>query len=134
MAKTKKIKDNEVDSENEQDEGETETPQMPPAPTTPMSYEEKRLRTRDVLNAQPKVSMMIPLLDKEKEGSTEVVVINGYSYIIKKGERVDVPEAVANILDERFKTLSQLGKTAGVEGQDVRLAAAEARMHEKTEE
>ena len=127
MGRTKKVDE----AEQEQEE---QTPATPAAdltpPTAPMSYEEKRQWTRRNFDAEPKVSVMIPLAHREKEGASEVVVVNGYSYIIQKGMRVEVPKTVADILDERLGIMSTLGKTQGVDGQDVRLEAALERAHQ----
>jgi hypothetical protein len=49
-------------------------------------------RMRDYFAAQKKVAV--------KVSQDEWVQINGYVFIIKKGERVDVPEDVANLLEE----------------------------------
>lgn len=106
---------------------EAEQPTAVEAPKQ-MSYEEKIARTKSQLDKEPKISYIIALGNGEKEGEVEVYTVNGYSYIIKKGERVNIPESIALALDERFRTLANLGKTAGVDGQDVRLEQAEARL------
>jgi hypothetical protein len=49
-------------------------------------------RMRDYFAAQKKVSI--------KTRQDEWVQINGYTFIIKGGERVEVPEDVANLLEE----------------------------------
>ena len=131
MVKKAKDEAEQVDEAVEAEQAE-ETPTAEPAPapapiptpTEPMSWEAKRLRTKAILEAEPKVSYRIPLGFKEKKGATEVVVINGYSFVIKKGVRVEVPQSVALVLDERFDALENLGENAGVDGQDVRLEAA----------
>jgi hypothetical protein len=47
---------------------------------------------RDYFASQPKTSI--------KTRDDEWVQVNGYTFIIKKGERVDVPQDIANILEE----------------------------------
>lgn len=47
---------------------------------------------RDYYAAQPKVSI--------KTREDEWVQVNGYTFIIKKGERVEVPKDIADILEE----------------------------------
>jgi len=58
-----------------------------------------------LLDGQPKVSVRIPKLSKQGRHDPEddiavPVTINGYTFRIKRGERVTVPQAVADILDE----------------------------------
>jgi len=52
-------------------------------------------RMRDYFAAQPKVT--IKCLEDER------VQINGYVFIIKGGERVDVPKDVADLLEQSGK-------------------------------
>lgn len=55
--------------------------------------------------AEPKkVKIRIPLTRYEKDDV--YVAINGKSYLIKRGETVEVPEAVAEVLENREKMLS----------------------------
>lgn len=60
-------------------------------------------KTKAILDSQPKRSIMIPKGAKEPEGASETVQINGYTYIIKKGVYVDVPELVAQIIMDAKK-------------------------------
>lgn len=58
--------------------------------------------TARALAKQPKVSVMIPLMPgipKDKQPD-ETVQVNGYTYLIQRGKRVDVPQTVADILRE----------------------------------
>ena len=55
------------------------------------------------LAKQPRVKILIPLEGKEKMGSTESVILNGYRLNILKGVYVDVPEQVAGIIMESQK-------------------------------
>ena len=52
------------------------------------------------LKAEEKVKIKIPVDQLNKNDDSVPVVINGYIYQIKRGERVEVPEVVANILEE----------------------------------
>jgi hypothetical protein len=49
-------------------------------------------KMRDYYASQPKVSI--------KTREDEWVQVNGYTFIIKAGERVDVPKDIADILEE----------------------------------
>lgn len=53
------------------------------------------------LKAEPKKTVMLPLHD-EKEADV-FVAINGSRYQIKRGEEVEVPESVYNVLMESQK-------------------------------
>ena len=63
-------------------------------PTSAEDRQDKFTETtmRDYFAAQKKVSI--------KTREDEWVQVNGYTFIIKKGERVDVPEDIARMLDE----------------------------------
>jgi len=52
------------------------------------------------LEAQTKVRLIIPLEQGESYGATHPVIINGYRLNIKKGMYVDVPEQVAEMIEE----------------------------------
>ena len=52
------------------------------------------------LKAEEKVKIKIPVDQLNKNDDSVPVVVNGYIYQIKRGERVEVPEVVANILEE----------------------------------
>lgn len=58
---------------------------------------------KETLDKQPKVSFMIPLSEGENEGDYETVCLNGYSMKIKKGEMVELPKQVAEILADSYK-------------------------------
>ena len=58
---------------------------------------------KEVLDKQPKVSFMIPLSEGEEEGAYETICLNGYLMKIKKGEMVELPKQVAEILADSYK-------------------------------
>ncbi len=59
----------------------------------------------EVKAAKPKtVKIKLPLTRYEKEDV--YVAINGKSYLIKRGEEVEVPEGVYEILENREKMLA----------------------------
>lgn len=59
--------------------------------------------TKAILDASPKVQFMIPFDIGEKPGATEIVQINGYPFIIKKGALVTIPKQVADILANKYQ-------------------------------
>lgn len=63
----------------------------------------KAEQMREKLKAEPKVRVMIPLAPGEKSGVTQSVILNGYSLYIRKGEYVEVPQSVAEVLDVKLK-------------------------------
>ena len=65
---------------------------------------------RDKLAAQPTVRMYLPLEGTEKAGQTHPVTINGLRLNVPKGVRVDVPQQVADILDESFNMTQAAGQ------------------------
>lgn len=67
------------------------------SPDKPSAEEERQAlaahnRMRDYYAAQPKVSV--------KPREDQWVQVNDYTFIIKGGERVDVPKDIADILEE----------------------------------
>lgn len=80
----------------------TTEPKAPKAPEHSGGDENmgKAERMKRSLEAQPKVTIMIPLLPGEAEGSNETVILNGYRTNIRKGSYVQVPEQVARVIME----------------------------------
>lgn len=64
------------------------------------------------LDAQPKVKIIIPKGEKEPAGAFETVQLNGYTYQIKKGVYVEVPEQIANIIMDSNKQINDALETA----------------------
>jgi hypothetical protein len=58
------------------------------------------LNTRDLLHAQPKYKIRIRKDGDPKAPNYETVQVNGYTYTIMKGEDVEVPETIRDILVE----------------------------------
>lgn len=56
--------------------------------------------TGEVLGKSKKVRIKIPADKLNKEDVIVPVCINGYTYQIKRGEWLEVPEEVAKILDD----------------------------------
>jgi hypothetical protein len=69
-------------------------PQMTDAEVTHI-----RENTAKLLSKQPKRTIKIRKESNPKAPNYETVQINGYTYMIKKGEEVEVPEEVYNILN-----------------------------------
>ena len=69
----------------------------------------KEKTMKEILDEQPKVSYLIPYTDDEELPYT-AVTINGYRYEIKHGERVEIPESVARILDNSNETLRKINQ------------------------
>lgn len=49
---------------------------------------------------EKKVRIKVPVDPLNKEDLSVTVQVNGYTFLIKRGETVDVPESIANILSE----------------------------------
>lgn len=54
----------------------------------------------NVYAQEPKVTVRIPVDKENPMDLTVPVCINGYLYLIARGQDVDVPETVAGILEE----------------------------------
>lgn len=61
------------------------------------------------LDKQPKVRMFIPLQGAEKVGTIHPVVMNGYRINVPKGQYVDLPQQVADLLTNSFNQTEQAG-------------------------
>lgn len=55
------------------------------------------------LQSETKVRVFIPLASGEKQGVTQSVILNGYPLYIRKGEYVEVPQSVAEVLEIKMK-------------------------------
>ncbi len=55
--------------------------------------------TGSILSGEPKVKIKIPRDPLNKDNTAVPVGINGYFYNIRRGETVEVPESVANLLE-----------------------------------
>lgn len=53
--------------------------------------------TAKELNAEPKVPVYIPLVEGSGESQVECC-LNGYTYVIRRGEHVKLPESIALLL------------------------------------
>lgn len=63
---------------------------------------------RNMLNAQPKVRIVIDQTGDESAPKRVFVGVNGYGFWIERGKPVDVPQAVVNVLRESVKTLYRM--------------------------
>lgn len=52
------------------------------------------------MKKQSKVKVIIPMDGLNKQDDAIPVCVNGYTYLIKRGIAVEVPETVAQILEE----------------------------------
>lgn len=84
------------------DRSQTPETQEPTSASVEAEVERITNATARELAKQQRVSVMIPLIpgmarDKQPD---ETVQVNGYTYLIQRGKRVDVPQTVADILRE----------------------------------
>lgn len=68
---------------------------------TPMTG--KAHKMKKVLAAQHKVHIMIPLGPEEELGVTQQVTLNGYAMFIRKGQMVEVPAQVAEVVNAKLQ-------------------------------
>jgi hypothetical protein len=94
-----------------------------PAETPEVRVKDKAEEMKAYLATQPKVSIMIPLERGEKKGATQPFTINGYRFNVPKGQMIQVPEQVAQMVSERFNVdLEIRGKSIENRDQDARSA------------
>lgn len=68
-----------------------------------LNLSDRARRTREVLLAEEKIAVILPLLAGEKVGAYKVVNINGYRMEIRKNTPVKVPMTVWNIIANNMK-------------------------------
>ena len=73
------------------------------------------LRTKEIMDKEPKVSYIIPLQIGERKGAYETASINGYKLTIQKGVRVMIPEPFAKLLDEMLGIQETVGQDMRVD-------------------
>lgn len=83
---------------------------MATAKKTEEVKEEVKEEIVEVPEAEKKVTIMIPLTEKEQ--GDVFVSINERTWLIKRGEPVDVPECVADVIrqseEQKMKTLKRI--------------------------
>jgi len=63
---------------------------------------DKAEQMKDQLDAQVKISILLPLEKGEKKGAVQSFCINGYRFTVPKGVMTSVPEQVAQMVSERY--------------------------------
>lgn len=99
-ADEKELKEAEEKEKKEKEEADKKAEEEKNKKPEPIDYKTKLQRIKESLAKQPKVRILIPKEKSETEGAFTTVQINGYMLQIKKGVYVDVPEQVADILNE----------------------------------
>ena len=67
------------------------------------TFEQRKQKTKAILDAQEKVMVVIPREKGEHENAALPVQINGLRFLIKKGEGVLVPKDVATLVNQSNK-------------------------------
>lgn len=112
------------------DSQEAVTPSAPATPERRNSVQEEAAFEKTVsdmkavLDAQPKVRILVPLEGNEKLGAFHPVTINGYRLNVPKGVYVAVPQTVADIISEAFNVYEQNSATAMRTDRDEKVDAA----------
>lgn len=74
---------------------------LAPSATVPLGGKARQMR--DKLRAEPKVKVFVPLAHGEKQGVAQSIILDGYPLYVRKGQQVEVPESVAEILEIKLK-------------------------------
>jgi len=94
------------------------------------NWENKAEQMRIKLEGQPKVRILVPLEGKETQGvvrlvynekkkrqeqkhisgAVQPVTLNGFMYLVPKGMYVEVPEQVAQVIQDKFNQTNEAGK------------------------
>jgi len=59
--------------------------------------------TKKILQESEQTLITVPLSEGETPGAYETVSINGYKYVIRKGDQVRVPVPVAKLIAEKYR-------------------------------
>ena len=98
-------------------------------------WENKAEKMRLLLEKQPKVRILVPLEGKERQGVIELVhnpktnrdeqhiisgsiqpvTLNGYAYYVPKGTYVEVPQQIAEVIQDKFKQTSEAGENIRID-------------------
>lgn len=70
------------------------------------------------LNSQPKVTFMIPLGINEKKGATHEVGINGVVFVYPKGQMIQVPQTVFELLRASYDITVAAGEDLRIDRAD----------------
>lgn len=82
-------------------------------------YDKSKNEMKAVLEAQPKVTFMIPKIAGEAdELAYESVQLNGFRVQIKKGTMVQVPQQIAEVLAEKYQIEMSAGQEMRVNRDD----------------
>lgn len=101
--------DEDPDGDKEDDDGEVEMGKGV-TEVADQDLSEKALKMKAFLQKQDRVSVFLPLEDGEKRGTTKSVILNGFRLNILKGVRVQVPEQIADVIED-----SMAAQTAALE-------------------
>jgi len=118
----KKLKDIENENKNKPLEKKKE-PIIPSAIDVQIRVKTKAEQMKAQLEAQPKVSILIPLEKGEKKGAVQPFTLNGYRFTVPKGMMTQVPEQVAQMISERFNVELEV-RSQSIENRDKEIKEA----------
>jgi len=118
----KKLKDIENENKNKPLEKKKE-PIIPSAIDVQVRVKTKAEQMKAQLEAQPKVSILIPLEKGEKKGAVQPFTLNGYRFTVPKGMMTQVPEQVAQMISERFNVELEV-RSQSIENRDKEIKEA----------
>ena len=118
----KKLKDIENENKNKPLEKKKE-PIIPSAIDVQVRVKTKAEQMKAQLEAQPKVSILIPLEKGEKKGAVQSFTLNGYRFTVPKGMMTQVPEQVAQMISERFNVELEV-RSQSIENRDKEIKEA----------
>jgi len=83
-----------------------------PAPTKEdvQAYQTKAQKMKEFLWKQPLVTIMIPLEQGEKDGTTLPITLNGYRLNLRKNTYVEVPKPIADLLKDILRQNEAAGR------------------------
>jgi hypothetical protein len=76
----------------------------------PLTAEENQALTKKKLDAEKKVSFLIPLADGEKPGAYDSAAINGNQITVMKGVMVEIPRSFALLFADKYRIQFEAGK------------------------
>jgi hypothetical protein len=96
---------------------------------------DKAEQMRKKLEGQPKVRILVPLEGKETQGvvrttynektrrneqkhisgAVQAVTLNGFMFLVPKGMYVEVPEQIAQVIQDKFNQTSEAGKDIAID-------------------
>ena len=98
-------------------EGEVMNPKLSDTELERLKHADKKKYTQYIINQQPTVRMMIPSEGLAKGTMMHKFIINGAEWEYPVGEMIDVPEQIADMIQDRFSVKHNMNPFRVIDGE-----------------